>query len=282
MTYLRLFCWSVGLTLVLAFGVSSAWAQAVEPPAKGQSVAIDRIRASGTLRAGAAAALPWLGQNPTTHEFFGPSVEMGKELADRLGVKLVLVPSGYDTIIAGLQANQFDLTIAALSATERRKQVVDFVNYTLAGTCYAALADNAKVNSLADLNQPAVSIGTWSGTGTEQVVKEKYTKATINSVMMPVPGSNRMEEVIAKRIDAATLDSPRALLVVHQYPQLKIIPGGPDECIAHPDVPVPIGIAISKGDPVFEAWLHAAIAQMQVTIDAAITKYSSLDYMLAK
>jgi polar amino acid transport system substrate-binding protein len=282
MADLRLFCASMGLTLALALGAGPVWAQGVEPPAKGQSVAIDRIRASGTLRAGAAAALPWLGQNPTTHEFFGPSVEMGKELADRLGVKLVLIPSGYDTIIAGLQANQFDLTIAALSATEKRKQVVDFVNYTIAGTCYAVLADNGKVNSLADLNQPAVSIGTWSGTGTEQVVKEKYTKATINSVMMPVPGSNRMEEVIAKRIDAATLDSPRARLVVHQFPQLKIIPGGPDECIAHPDLPVPIGIAISKGDPAFEAWLQAVIAQMQGKIDAAITKYSSLDYMLAK
>jgi polar amino acid transport system substrate-binding protein len=278
----RPFWMSIGLMVSLAFNTGAVLAQSVEPPAKGQSVTIDRIRASGTLRAGAATALPWLGQNPASHEFFGPSVEMGKELADRLGVKLELIPSGYDTIIAGLQANQFDITIAALSATEKRKQVVDFVNYTIAGTCYAVLADNAKVNTLEDLNQPSVSIGTWTGTGTEQVVKEKYTKATINSVVMPVPGSNRMQDVITKRIDAATLDSPRALLVVHQFPQLKIIPGGPDECIAHPDLPVPIGIAIAKGDPVFAAWLQAAIAQMQRKIDAAITKYSSLEYMLAK
>jgi polar amino acid transport system substrate-binding protein len=279
---LRWLCMSMGLVVALALNSGAVSAQSAESPAKGQSATIDRIRASGTLRAGAATALPWLGQNPGTHEFFGPSVEMGKELADRLGVKLELIPAGYDTIIAGLQANQFDITIAALSATEKRKQVVDFVNYTIAGTCYAVLVDNAKVNTLEDLNQPSVSIGTWTGTGTEQVVKEKYTKASINSVVMPVPGSNRMQEVITKRIDAATLDSPRALLVVHQFPQLKVIPGGPDECIAHPDLPVPIGIAITKGDPVFAAWLQAAITQMQGKIDAAITKYSSLEYMLAK
>ena len=247
----------IGLGLVGTFCLSAARAADVEIPAPGKSVAIDRIKASGTLRAGVAAALPWLGQNPTTREFFGPSIEMGKELANRLGVKLALMPSGYDVIIAGLQANQFDITIAALSATEKRKEVVDFVNYTLAGTCYAVLKDNNKVNSLTDLDQPAVSIGTWTGTGTEQVVKEKYRKATINSVMMPVPGSNRMEEVLAKRIDAATLDSPRALLVVHQFPQLKIVPGGPDNCIKNPDVPVPIGIAITKGDPEFRKWLEA-------------------------
>jgi len=269
---------SAGLLLMISVGAAAA----VEVPAKGKSVAIDRIKGSGTLRAGVAAALPWLGQNPSSHEFFGPSIEMGEELANLLGVKLQLVPSGYDVIIAGLQANQFDITIAALSATEKRKEVVDFVNYTLAGTCYAVLKDNAKVNTLEDLNQPAVSIGTWNGTGTEQVVKAKYTKATLNSVVMPVPGSNRMEEVLAKRIDAATLDSPRALLVVHQFPQLKIIPGGPDYCIRNPDVPVPIGIAITKGDPEFRSWLEAVIAQMQGKIDAAIEKYSSLEYMLPK
>jgi ABC-type amino acid transport substrate-binding protein len=169
----RPFWMSIGLMVSLAFNTGAVLAQSVEPPAKGQSVTIDRIRASGTLRAGAATALPWLGQNPASHEFFGPSVEMGKELADRLGVKLELIPSGYDTIIAGLQANQFDITIAALSATEKRKQVVDFVNYTIAGTCYAVLADNAKVNTLEDLNRPSVSIGTWTGTGTEQVVKDE-------------------------------------------------------------------------------------------------------------
>ena len=174
------------------------------------------------------------------------------------------------------------ITIAALSATAKRKEVVDFVNYTLAGTCYAVLKDNTRVNTLEDLNQASVSIGTWSGTGTEQVVKEKYTKSTLNSVMMPVPGSNRMAEVIAKRIDAATLDSPRALLVVHQFPQLKIIPGGPDNCIKNPDVPVPIGIAVTKGDPEFKRWLETTIAQMQPKIDAAIEKYSSLEYMLPK
>ena len=183
----RVAWFALGLGLVGTFCLSAARAADVEIPATGKSVAIDRIKASGTLRAGVAAALPWLGQNPTTREFFGPSIEMGKELANRLGVKLALMPSGYDVIIAGLQANQFDITIAALSATEKRKEVVDFVNYTLAGTCYAVLKDNNKVNSLTDLDQPAVSIGTWTGTGTEQVVKEKYRKATINSVMMPVP-----------------------------------------------------------------------------------------------
>ncbi|MEO8305200.1 MAG: transporter substrate-binding domain-containing protein [Betaproteobacteria bacterium] len=264
-----------------AIGFSNPGSAAEVPP-KGKSPTIDRIKQSGTLRAGINVALPWLGQNPTTREFFGPSMDLGKKIADSLGVKLELTTSASDVIVAGLQANQFDLAIAPLFATPKRREVVEFVTYTIAGQCYAVRKDNDKVKTLADLNNPAVSIGTWTGSGSEQAVKAKYTNVTINSIVMPVGGANRMEEVMAKRIDAATLDSARAHLVEHQFPQLKIIPGGAAECIKNPDVPTAIGMALAKGDPEFKKYLEAVVAEMQPAINASIEKYSSLEYMLPK
>jgi len=257
-------------------------AGAVDVPAPGQSPTIDRIKSSGVLRAGINVALPWLGQNPDTREFFGPSLDIGKQIAGKLGVKLELTTSASDVIIAGLQANQFDLAIAPLFATEKRRAVVDFVNYTSAGQCYGVLKDNNKINTLADLDNPSVVLGTWTGSGSEQAIKAKYKHVTINSIVMAVGGSNRMEEVLAHRIDAATLDSARAHLVEHQFPQLKIIPGGADECIRNPDVPTPIGMAFAKGDPALQRFLEAMVAEMQPQINASIEKYSSLEYMLPK
>jgi polar amino acid transport system substrate-binding protein len=257
-------------------------AGAVDVPPPGQSPTIDRIKSSGVLRAGINVALPWLGQNPDTREFFGPSLDIGKQIADQLGVKLELTTSASDVIIAGLQANQFDLAIAPLFATEKRRAVVDFVNYTSAGQCYAVLKENNKINTLADLDKPSVVLGTWTGSGSEQAIKAKYKNVTINSVVMAVGGANRMEEVLAHRIDAATLDSARAHLVEHQFPQLKIIPGGADECIRNPDVPTPIGMALAKGDPALQRFLKAIVVEMQPQINASIAKYSSLEYMLPK
>jgi polar amino acid transport system substrate-binding protein len=255
---------------------------AVEVPAPGTSPTIDRVKKAGVLRAGINVALPWLGQNPQTREFFGPSMELGQRIAEALGVRLELTTSASDVIVAGLQANQFDLAIAPLFATEKRREVVDFVNYTTAGQCYAVLKDNDKINTLDDLNAPTVSIGTWTGSGSEQAIKAKYPKMKVNSIVMAVGGANRMEEVLAHRIDAATLDSARAHLVEHQFPQLKIIPGGADECIRNPDVPTPIGMAFAKGDPALAKYLTAFVAEQQPQIDAAIVKYSSLDYMLPR
>src|SRR4030081_3498774 len=59
------------MTAVGVYAMASAPAAAGEPPAKGKSPIIDRIRDSGTMRVGINVALPWLGQNPQTREFFG-------------------------------------------------------------------------------------------------------------------------------------------------------------------------------------------------------------------
>lgn len=270
------------MAAVGAYAIATAPATAVEPPAKGKSPIIDRIRDSGTMRVGINVALPWLGQNPQTREFFGPAMELTDRIAKSLGVKVQLNTAASDVIIAGLQANQYDLALAPLFATPRRMEVVNFVNWTSAGQCYVVLKDNTALNSLTDLDNPTISIGTWTGSGSEQAVKAKYTKAKYNSIVMPVGGSNRFEEVIAKRIDAATFDSARANLVAHQFPQVKILPGGVEGCLKNPDVPTPIGMAFVKGDPVLQAYMQALVDEAKPAIEASLAKYSSLEYMLPK
>ena len=270
--------------LAVLLAVSSALVSpataALDPPAPGKSATLDRIREQKVLRAGIGIALPWLGQNPKTSQYFGPAIELGERLAKTLGVKLEVLPSTWDVIIAGLQASKYDLLLAPLFATEKRRQVVDFVNWTDAGTCYAVLKDNNKVNTLEDLDQPTVATGVWKGTGTEHAFVAKYKKAKVDSIVMAVTGANRLEDVLARRIDAATLDSPRAHLVVHQYPQLKIVPGGPDNCIKNPDIPTPIGMAFNYGDAELKKFLEAVVADMKDELKASLHKHSQLDFML--
>lgn len=270
---------TIALFVVVAAANAHGMAAGVQPPVKGQSTIVDRIRARGTLKAGVNVALPWLGQNPKTGEFYGPSVELGQEIARVLGVKIEMIPSASDVIIAGIQANQFDLAIAPLYATDRRRQVVDFVTYATSGHCYAVRKDNNTINTLSDLNQPSVTVGLWTGTGSDRPFRMKYPKATINAIPMPVGGATRFEEVLAGRIDVATLDAARAFLVERQFPQLKIVPGGAQNCIAHPDIQTPLGMALPQGDPAFKTFLEAVVASIQTQINASIVKHSSLESM---
>ena len=275
---LRALLFAIGATGLLGF-VAGANAGPVAAPAKGESSVADVVRERGELRAGIAIAPPWLGQDPKSGDYFGPAKEIGERVAHSLGVELTLVPSGWDVIIAGLQGNQFELAIAPLFATEKRRKVVDFVNYTQAGTCYAVLKSNDKLNSLEDLNHASVTIGTWTGTGTEHGIVGKYTNAKINSIVQQVSGANRVEDVITKRIDAAPFDAPRAFVLAKQYAEIKILPGGPEHCVNNADIPFPIGMAFNYGDPKFKAFLQAVVDDMQGDIEASIVKHSAPEFM---
>src|SRR5215212_11900545 len=50
------------------------------------SETISKVKSAGTMRVGYAAALPWLGQDTKTNEWFGPNDLLGKKLAEKLGV----------------------------------------------------------------------------------------------------------------------------------------------------------------------------------------------------
>ena len=268
------------LTPVLAQDATpEAATAAIEVPAAGESPAIDKILANGRLRVGVALAPPWLMQDPTTREYYGPANDLVVRLGEILGVPVEYVDSGWDVIIAGLQSDKFDLTVAPLFATPDRMEVIDFVNYTSAGTCYFALKENEKVNTLEDLNSSDVTIVTYTGTGTEEGIREKYPEANNVSIVQPPGGGQPIEEVLSGRADVGPFDSPLAIYLAQQYPELKIIPEGPEYCIENADVPFPIGMGFNKNDPAFTAFLQAVVDDMQDDLDAAIIEYSDPKYM---
>jgi polar amino acid transport system substrate-binding protein len=256
--------------------IGQAAAQTV--PAPGQSPTVDAIKKQGKLRAGVAIAWPWLGQDPKTGKYIGAAADLGQKLADTLGVPLEYVPTGWDVIIAGLQAKQFELALAPLFASPKRMAVIDFANYAEGGTCYSVLKTNTKVNTLADLNRPDVSTGVFTGTGTEQEFVKKYPKGKVSSVVQAPGGGTRVLEVISGRLDAGAFDSPLALALEAKYPQTKTIPAAID-CVAHPDIPIPIGAGFSKGDPAWGKFVTEVTDGMKASMAKTIEHYSTLEFL---
>jgi polar amino acid transport system substrate-binding protein len=271
----RRFLMAVAVSALLLGAVPS---NAQEVPAPGQSPTIDSIKAAGKLRAGVAIAWPWLGQDPNSGKYIGAAADLGERIAQTLGVQIEYVPSGWDVIVAGLQAHQFELALAPLFASPKRMAVIDFANYTEGGTCYTVLKSSTKINSLDDLNKPDVTTGTFTGTGTEQEFVKKYTNGKISSVVQPPGGGTRVLEVINGRIDAAAFDSPLALALESKYPEIKIVPDARD-CIAHPDIPIPIGVGFNKGDPAFAKFMTEITEKMKPEMSKTIEQYSTLEFL---
>ena len=179
----RLLTGAVAGISLLILAVSPSDAQQV--PAAGQSPTIDKIKKDGKLRAGVAIAWPWLGQDPKTGKYIGAAADLGDRLAQTLGVQIEYVPSGWDVIVAGLQAHQFEVALAPLFATPKRMAVVDFANYTEGGTCYMVLKTNTKIKTLDDLNKPDVTTGTFTGNSNLNTFYRWTTSAGTTIVKAP-------------------------------------------------------------------------------------------------
>jgi ABC-type amino acid transport substrate-binding protein len=253
----------------------------VTVPEAGKSRMIDAIKSAGKLRSAVAVALPIVGQDPNTSEYFGVGVEIPRRVAEALGVEAEIIPAGWDVMIAGLQSGRWDMVTGGLYATPARLEVVNMVTYDLNGFCYAVLKDNANVNALEDLDKSDIKIGTYTGTGTLQSVSKAHPNAQYDTVVQGPGQTLRVDELIAGRFDVAPFDSPIAAVLEAKYPNVKIIPGGAAGCMKAPDVPTPVGLAIPKDDEVFKEFIAAVIKNMQDSGEMAglFAKFTSPEFM---
>ncbi len=224
------------------------------------SPTLQAIVKGGVLRAGTSLAAPSSFKDPKTGQVDGSVIRIGQEVARRLGVKMDLTVTGWDTIIAGLQAKQYDMALAGLFETPARKKVVDFVTFEKEGIAFLVRKDNKKVNTVEDLNRPEVTIATVTGSGSEQMVKQNFPKATIRSILSPSGGSGAPpEEVISGRVDAAQFDAVLTIAYLQRFPTLRVVP---KDAFTNPLFPTPTGIGIRKGDDKFKAFLDAVVADL--------------------
>ena len=82
----------------------------------------------------------------------GYDVEVGKAIAEKLGVKATFVEGEWDGLLAGVEAGRYDMVINGVDITEERAEKYDFSEpYAYNRTAVITKGDNDTINSLEDL-----------------------------------------------------------------------------------------------------------------------------------
>src|SRR5258708_39459491 len=98
-------------------------------------------------------------------------------IAAKMGLKVKLINSNFETIIPGLASGRYDLGISSFTDTKEREKTVDFVTYFQAGiTFYAQNTSNAVVNAVGDLCGKSVALE--KGTTEQEEAAAQSTKCT--------------------------------------------------------------------------------------------------------
>jgi polar amino acid transport system substrate-binding protein len=215
-------------------------------------VALLAAGASGAAR-NAAAAQTFVFCTDITYppeEFFqgtkpaGSDIDIGTELAKRMGLKAQFNNTGFDGIIAALLAKKCDAIISGMNDTPERRKQVAFVDYISVGQSLMVKKGNPKgIKTLADLSGKTVSVEV--GTTNKQFLDaqnkllKKQGKPSIKITTFP-HDTDAANALKTGRVDAYFGDSPVVAYYIARDPSFGFA--------GSPINPIPVGIALRKGD----------------------------------
>lgn len=260
---------ALGAALCLATtGLARADVGKVPPP--GVSKRVDAIRKRGELRVGVLSEPPWLKENTTGNgpNYEGPAWLLAQAVAEKLGVKVQVVPVSNDTKIPILASGQVDVTIAPLAVTPERQKAVDFATYTNSALCFFGKASDPKLHGIIkvdQLNSPKITIAYFTGTPPETWLPHRLPEAKLRAVTGSGAGAP-IEAIMSGRADVAPIDSVAFFDISHKIHGLVSIPPGKG-CLASTEMATPIGVAINKGQPHFLAFLQSVADAMHAQLN---------------
>lgn len=133
----------------------------------------------------------------------GFSVDLAKELAQYLHRQLVIENISYVGLIPALKNGQIDLIISSMSATEERKNSIDFSDPYLAVNLALLVNRHSSVRSAADLNQKGRKVVVKIGTTGYHYAEKHFPLAEI---ILLDKESGAVMEVVQGKADAFLYD----------------------------------------------------------------------------
>jgi polar amino acid transport system substrate-binding protein len=175
----------------------------------------------------------------------GSDIDIGSEVARRMGIKAQFNNTGFAGIIAALLAKKCDAIISGMNDTPARRKQVAFVDYISVGQSLMVKKGNPKgIKTLADLSGKTVSVevGTTNKgfLDAQSKVLAKQGKPAIKVVTFPAD-TDAANALKTGRVDAYFGDSPVVAYYIQRDPSFAFA--------GSPINPIPVGIAMRKNDP---------------------------------
>ncbi|GAB4372197.1 MAG: transporter substrate-binding domain-containing protein [Kiloniellaceae bacterium] len=255
-------------------------ASAVAVPAAQAGATLDRVMSTKTLTMSSDPEYPPQSFLNDNNEMDGFDVDVGKEIARRMGVELKIVTPGWDIITAGSWGGRWDMSVGSMTPTAKRAEVLNFpAVYYYTPAAFAVHKDSA-ADSLDDLN--GKTIGSCGGcTYDAYLMKDLEIDAegapafsydvTAGEIKTYETDTHAFDDL--KLGDGTRLDAAFSALPTIQE---AIKNGYPLKIVGKPAFYEPLSVATDKGDPEFDAKIAEIVAEMKA--DGTLKKLSEKWY----
>jgi ABC-type amino acid transport substrate-binding protein len=227
-----------------------------------------RIQEKGEISIGVKYDVPPFGfKNPQSGEIEGFDVDIGKAIAEKLGVKPKLIEAISDNRIPFLQNGTADLILSTMTINKERDEEIDFsVPYYVARGRVLVPSDST-ITGVEDLNGKTVC--TALGSTYEENLKKQAPRAERKLVDSY---SECLELIQNKAVDAVSTDDVILTGMIIQDDSLELVG---DELTTEP-----YGAGIKEGDTQFKEFVDGVIEEFksdgrwQKTYDKWVGQYT--------
>jgi polar amino acid transport system substrate-binding protein len=260
MTFLKALSQALcGLSLVV--GATAAHADALKD-----------IKARGSIIIAVDFTHPPYGMLDDKSQQVGTDIEMARQLAQDMGVKLEVVPVTGPNRIPFLLTNKADIVIASVSVTEERKKVIAFSKPYATQPLVVVAQGKDSVKDVTELSgkQVAAARGTTADLRLTALVKDKDVKNV--EIVRYVDESTARTAVSSgqQKIFAASLADAHAVKTANPALNFEV------QFRMYED---PLAIALRRDEPELQAWLDDWVLSnlKNGKLNATYRKYFGLD-----
>lgn len=219
---------------------------------------LEAIKQEGKLVAGTSADYPPFESIDENGNMVGFDVDLINEIGKRMGVEVEIQDMPFDSLIAAVQEEKIDLSIAAFNYTEERDKTVDFTDAYYYAEDGFLVAEDFAGTITAPEDAAQYNVGVQTGATADGWVTENL----LDAGLMPEENLFRYE-----RMDQAALDvkAGRIDILITDYIPAQALAGevGGLKVVYHAEVSTgPVNIIVPEGDTELTAELNKIIADL--------------------
>jgi polar amino acid transport system substrate-binding protein len=207
----------------------------------------------GTLMVGMEIGYPpmeYFGADGKTP--IGFDVEMGKAIADKMGLKVQFVDTAWDGIFAGVNANKYDCIMSSVTINPARQAAHNFSKPYVSNTLAMVLMKDTKVTARSPEECVGLDVAYQDETTSEHYMRELESKGLKFNLREYEKVMYCFDELRLGRVDVIVTD----LLVAYEYIAQA---NSPFEIVWESSEPEQFGICMKKGNDALTNAINEAL-----------------------
>jgi polar amino acid transport system substrate-binding protein len=241
---------------------------------------LDRVMSSKILTMSSDPAYPPQSFLNDKNEMAGFDVDVGREIAKRMGAELKIITPAWEIITAGNWGGRWDVSVGSMTPTAERAKILDFPAVYYYTPASFAVHKDSKTASIADLD--GKKIGVCGGCTYEAYLKKDLVidaEGTPAFDYKVTPGEVQLYETDTHAFDDLRLgDGTRLDAILSALPTIQeaIKNGYALKVVGDPVFYEPLAVAVDKGDAEFTAKVAEIVKAMHA--DGTLSKLSQTWY----